>query len=174
MTKGRKTSSSGSKIKRSKGRNSNRKLHPREIMLIQRLWFRGWSDYQIWKEYRIPIPVIQDAKKQIERQAVEEFSNKDLDAVELAKLKDILKSGIDHMDAIAKDRKATIAQKLQAEQVKLQAIANLKDVIVASINSPDPTSAGKKIIEQTRQQKRSGGQERVEKKKKNKKSRVLR
>lgn len=57
--------------------HSNSKLHPREVMLIRRLWFWGWSEYQIWKEYRIPFPVIQKAKDEIERQATEEFENKE-------------------------------------------------------------------------------------------------
>jgi hypothetical protein len=48
---------------------SIRKLHPRDVMLIRRLKVYGWSDERIWKEYRIPIPVIQKAKKEIERQA---------------------------------------------------------------------------------------------------------
>jgi hypothetical protein len=58
-----------SKIKRSEGSSS--KLHPREVMLIRRLWFEGWSHYGIWKEYRISIPVIQKAKDEIERQDAE-------------------------------------------------------------------------------------------------------
>jgi hypothetical protein len=54
---------------------SVRKLHPRDVMLIRRLEVFGWSDYQILKKYRIPIPVIQKANKEIERQATEEFDN---------------------------------------------------------------------------------------------------
>jgi hypothetical protein len=60
-------------------------------MLIRRLWFWGWSDYQIWKEYRIPIPTIQKAKNEIERQVTEEFENKRQHAVELAMFKERLK-----------------------------------------------------------------------------------
>jgi hypothetical protein len=37
----------------------------------------------MWKEYRIPFPVIQKAKSQIERQAAEKFENKELHAVAL-------------------------------------------------------------------------------------------
>jgi hypothetical protein len=43
------------------------KLHLREVMLVRRLWFESCSDYQIWKKYRIPIPVIQKTNKDIER-----------------------------------------------------------------------------------------------------------
>ena len=53
------------------------RLHPREVMLIRHPKIMGWSDYQIWKDYHIPIPVIQKAKKDIERQATEEFENKE-------------------------------------------------------------------------------------------------
>ena len=45
-----------------------KKLHQRDVMmLIRRLKVFGWSDYQIWKKYRIPIPVIQKTNKDIER-----------------------------------------------------------------------------------------------------------
>ena len=57
-------------------------------MLIRRLWFWGWSDYQIRKkEYRIPFSLIRKAKKEIERQATEEFNNKESHAAELAMFK---------------------------------------------------------------------------------------
>ena len=59
-----------------------KKLHQLDVMLIRRLKVFGWSDYQIWKKYRIPIPVIQKANKEIERQATEEFDNKAVHAVE--------------------------------------------------------------------------------------------
>src|SRR5215210_9012967 len=84
-----------SKIKRTKGRSSSSKLHQRDVVLIRRLWFEGWTDYQIWKEYRIPFPVIHKAKDEIERQAAEDFENKDLHAVELARLKHLLKIAVD-------------------------------------------------------------------------------
>jgi hypothetical protein len=60
----------------SNSHSNSSKLHPREVMLIRRLWFWGWSDYQIWKEYRIPFPIIQKAKDEIKRQAIEDFENK--------------------------------------------------------------------------------------------------
>ena len=82
---------------------SARKLHPREVMLIRRPKVFGLSDYQIWKEYRIPIPIIQKAMKLIERQTTEEFEDKESHAVELANYKDRLKYIIDNMDSIAKD-----------------------------------------------------------------------
>ena len=71
--------------------SSSSRLHPREVMLIRHLKIMGWSDYQIWKDYHIPIPVIQKAKKDIERQATEEFENKEMHAVELSKWKERLK-----------------------------------------------------------------------------------
>jgi hypothetical protein len=96
------TKSADSRIKtRKKGSRCGNKLHPREVMLIRRLWVWGWSDEHIWHEYRIPISVIQKAKDEIERQATEEFENKEMQAVELAKLKHLLKLVIDSMDAIA-------------------------------------------------------------------------
>ena len=51
------------------------KLHPREVMLIRRLLVLGWSDHRIWKEYRIPLPIIKKAKKEIPGRAVEEFED---------------------------------------------------------------------------------------------------
>lgn len=83
-----------------RGKVSDSKLHPREVMLILRPWFEGWTDYQIWKEYRISIPVIEKAKDEIERQATKEFENKKLHVVELARLKHLLKLIIDSTDAI--------------------------------------------------------------------------
>jgi hypothetical protein len=140
-----KTSSRGSSHNRS---NSN-KLHPREVMLIRRLWVGGWTDYQIWKEYRIPIPVIQKAKKEIERQAIEEFENKELHAVELAKFKERVKFVIDNMDSIAKDKNVSHADRIKSESVKLEALAMLRDATEASITSSDPHTALEKIIEQS-------------------------
>ena len=69
-------------------------------MLIRRLWFEGWADYQIWKDYRIPFPVIRKAKNEIERQATEEFNDKESHAVELAIFKERFKFIIDTMDSI--------------------------------------------------------------------------
>src|SRR4051794_5693271 len=102
-----KTSSRGS----SHTSNGN-KLHPREVMLIRRLWVWGWSDERIWKECRIPIPLIQKAKDEIERQATEEFNNKEMQAFELAKLKDRLKFVIDSNDAITRDPNVSLADRI--------------------------------------------------------------
>jgi hypothetical protein len=137
-----------SRIKRGKG-DSSSKLNPREIMLIRRLWFWGWSDYQIWKEYRIPIPAIQKAKNEIERQATEEFENKGQHAVELAMFKERLKFVIDNMDSIAKDKNMSHADRIKSESVKLEALAMLRDATEASITSSDPHTALEKIIEQS-------------------------
>jgi hypothetical protein len=104
---------------------SIRKLHPRDVMLIRRLWFERWTDYQIWKEYRIPIPVIQKAKKEIERQAAEEFENIESHAVELAKWKHLLKIIIDSNDSIAKDKNVSIADRIKFETIKLEILAKL-------------------------------------------------
>lgn len=150
-----------SKMKRSKRRSSSSKLHQREVMLIRRLWFGGWNDYRIWKEYRIPFPVIQKAKGEIERQATKEFENKESHAVELAKFKDRLKFVIDNMDAIANDPHVSHADRIKSETVKLEALAMLQNVIEASISSSDPPTALKNIVERSsrRQQSyRSGGQ----------------
>jgi hypothetical protein len=140
--------SSPSIAKRAKSGSS--KLHPREVMLIRRLWFEGWTDYQIWKEYRIPIPVIQRAKDEIERQATEEFENKKLHAVELARLKHLLKLVIDTNDVITKDPNVSRADRQKSESIKLEALAILRDTTEASITSPDPHSALEKIIERSR------------------------
>lgn len=133
----------------SNNHSSNTTLHPREVMLIRQLWFWGWDDYQIWKECRIPIPAIQKAKDQIESQAIEEFENKVQHAVELAKFKERLKFVIDNNDAITKDPNVSQADRINSENIKLEALAMLRDVIEASIYSPDPHSALKKIIEQS-------------------------
>ena len=114
----------------------------------------GWSDYQIWKEYHIPIPVIQKAKKEIERQATEEFENKESHAVELAKFEERLKIIIDSMDSITKDPNVSLADRIKSESVKLEALAILRDAIEASISSPDPHSALKKIVEHSKRQPR--------------------
>lgn len=143
-----------SKMKRSKRRSSSSKLHQREVMLIRRLWFGGWSDYQIWKEYRIPFPVIQKAKNEIERQATEEFENKALHAVELAKFKERLKFVIDNMNSIAKDPNVSYADRIKSEAVKLEALAMLRDAIEASVSSSDPYGALEKIVEQSSRRQR--------------------
>jgi len=129
---------------------SIRKLHTRELMLIRRLWFERWTDYQIWKEYRIPIPVIQKAKNKIIRQAAEEFENKELHAVELSKLKHQLKIIIDSNDSIAKDKNVPLADRLKSESIKVEALAMLRDTIEASISSTDPHNALEKIGDQSR------------------------
>jgi hypothetical protein len=118
-------------------------------MLIRRLWFEGWTDFQIWKEYRIPIPVIQKAKDEIERQAAEEFENKKLHAVELARLKHLLKLVIDSNDAITKDPNVSLADRLKSESIKLEALSMLRDAIEASISSSDPHTALEKIVRQS-------------------------
>jgi hypothetical protein len=135
------------KLKRTKGRSSSSKLHQREVMLIRRLWFEGWTDHNIWKEYRIPFPVIQKAKDEIERQAAEKFENKESHAVELARFKHRLKIVIDCMDSIAKDPNVSHADRIKSESVKLEALAMLRDATEASITSPDPHSALEKIVE---------------------------
>jgi hypothetical protein len=109
----------------------------------------GKSDYQIWKEYHIAIPVIQKAKKEIERQAAEDFENKEMLAFELAKCKDRLKEVIDCMDSIAKDENLSYADRLNSERIKVEALGNLQDVIEASISSSDPSNAIEKIAEQS-------------------------
>ncbi len=81
-----------------------KKVHPRDVMLIRRLKVFALSDYQIWKEYQIPIPLIQKAMEEIERQATEEFENKEQHAVELANYKDRLKFIIDAADSITRRR----------------------------------------------------------------------
>ncbi|MGH9926271.1 MAG: hypothetical protein ACREAS_10360 [Nitrososphaera sp.] len=139
-----KTSSRGSSHS-----GSSNKLHPREVMLIRRLWVWGWSDEQIWKEYRIPIPVILKAKKKIERQAIEEFNNKEMQAFELAKFKERLKFIIDSNDAIAKDPNVSLSDRLKSEAIKLDALAMLQNGIEASISSSDPYSALGKIVEKS-------------------------
>jgi hypothetical protein len=126
---------------------SSSRLHPREVMLIRRLLVLGWSDERIWKEYRIPTSTIQKAKKIIERQAMEEFGNKELHAVELAKLKDQLKIIIDSNDSIAKDENVSYADRLRSESIKLEALAFLRDTIEVSISVSDPLSALKKNVE---------------------------
>jgi hypothetical protein len=126
---------------------SIRKLHPRDVMLIRRLKVYGWSDERIWKEYRIPIPVIQKAKDEIERQAAKEFENKEMHALDLAKLKYLLKIIIDSNDSIAKDKNVLVADRLKSESIKVEALAILRDTIEASMSSPDPHTALKKIVE---------------------------
>jgi hypothetical protein len=127
------------------GSTSN-KLHPREVMLIRQLLVWGWSDERIWREYRIPISVIQKAKKEIERQAIEDFENKGQQAFELAKLKDRLKFVIDSNDAITKDPNVSHADRIKSEAIKLDALALLGNTIEASICSEDPFTALKKSL----------------------------
>jgi hypothetical protein len=137
------------KLKRTKGRSNSSKLHQREVMLIRRLWFEGWTDHNIWKEYRIPFPVIHKAKDKIERQAAEEFENKEMHAVELVRFKHRLKIVIDCMDSMTNDRTISTADRINAERIKLDALAMLQDATQASISSPDPQTALKKIVEQS-------------------------
>ena len=142
-----KAGSSPSRTKRGKGSSS--KLHPREVMLVRRLWFEGWSDYQIWNEYRIPLPTIRKAKNEIERRAAEDFENKKLHAVELARLKHLLMVVIDTNDAITKDPNVSQADRINSESIKLEALVILRDTIEASIISSDPYSALEKIVEKS-------------------------
>jgi hypothetical protein len=146
-----KDSSFPSRIKEGKGKARGNKLHAREVMLIRRLWFEGWTDYRIWKEYRIPFPVILKAKDEIERQATKEFENKELHAVELARLKHLLKIVIDSNDAITKDPNVSHADRIKSEAIKLDAVAMLQNVIIASISCSDPHNALRKIVEQSSQ-----------------------
>jgi hypothetical protein len=118
-----------------------KKLHLREIMLIRHLKAIGLSDYRIWKEYQIPIPVIQKAKDEIERRATEEFENKERHAVELANYKDRLKILIDSADSIIKDKNLLPADRLKFERIRLELLAMLRDALQATTSSPDPRSA---------------------------------
>jgi ribosome-associated translation inhibitor RaiA len=140
---------------------SIRMLHPRDVMLIRRLKVNGWSDERIWKEYRIPFPVIQKAKNEIERQATEEFENKGQHAVELAMFKERMKFITDSMDSIAKDKNMSYADKIKFERIKLDALAMLQGAIEASISSSDPYSALEKIVERSSRRERDG-QEQVQ------------
>jgi len=97
----------------------------------------------------MPIDVIQKAKKKVERQAIEEFNNKEMQAFELVKFKDRLKFIIDNMDAIAKDSNVSHADRIKSEAIKLDALAMLRNAIEASISSPDPHTALKKIVEKS-------------------------
>jgi hypothetical protein len=119
-------------------------------MLIRRLLVWGWTDERIWKEYRIPISTIQKAKNEIEKQAIEEFENKAFHAVELVRFKDRMKFIIDSMDSITNDPNVPLADMINSEKVKLDALATLRDAIEASISSSDPYSALEKIVEQSR------------------------
>lgn len=139
---------SGIRTRKSSSQSSN-KLHPRDVMLIRRLKVFGLSDYQIWKEYRIPLPVIQKANKEIERQATEEFENKEQHAVELEKFKARLKFIIDSADLMANDKNLSHADRLDAERIKLDSLAMLQVATEASITSPDPRIALKKIVERS-------------------------
>jgi hypothetical protein len=55
------------------------------------------------------------------------------------------------MDSIAKDPNVSLADRINSERVKLEALAILRDTIEASITSPDPQTALKKIVEQSNQ-----------------------
>lgn len=142
-----KTNSLHSGIKRSKSRDS--KLHPRDVMLIRRLKVDGWSDERIWKEYRIPVPLIEKAKKEIGRQAMKEFENKEQHTVELANYKERLKFIIDSVDSIAKDKNLSHADRIKFETIKLEVLAMLQVATEASVSCPDQYSALKKIVERS-------------------------
>lgn len=129
---------------------SVRKLHPRDVMLTRRLKVFGWSEERIWQDYRLSIPLIQKAKKEMEGQAMKEFENKEQHAVELAKFKERLKFIIDSADLMAKDKNLSPDDRLNSERSKLEALAMLRDATEASISSPDPYSAVKKITEHGR------------------------
>lgn len=87
--------------------------------------------------------------KEIGRQAAEEFENKEMHAVDLAKLEYLLKIIIDSNDSIAKDKNVLVADRLKFESIKVEALAILRDTIEASISSPDPQSAFEKIVEKS-------------------------
>jgi hypothetical protein len=70
-------------------------------------------------------------------------------ASELAKLKHLFNLVIDYMDSITKDPKVSLADRLNSERIKVDAIGKLQDVIEASITSPDPSTALDKIAEQS-------------------------
>jgi hypothetical protein len=61
----------------------------------------------------------------------------------------LLKYVIDNMNSITKDPKVSLADRINSERVKLQALALLQHAVVASISSPDPSIALKKMIEQS-------------------------
>jgi hypothetical protein len=53
------------------------------------------------------------------------------------------------MNSIAKDENVSPADRWKAESNKVEALALLRDVIEASISSPDPSTAIKKIVERS-------------------------
>ena len=53
----------------------------------------------------------------------------------------------DSMNSITKDPNVSLADRINSEHVKLEALVILRDAIEASISSPDPHSALKKIVE---------------------------
>jgi hypothetical protein len=57
-----------------------------------------------------------------------------------------LKIIIDSMDSIAKDNNVSHADRLNAERIKLDALALLRDAIEASIFSSNPHTALKKLL----------------------------
>jgi predicted nucleotide-binding protein len=85
----------------------------------------------------------------IEKQATEEFENKEMQAFELAKFKERLKFIIDSNDAIARDKNVSLTDRLKSEAIMLDALAMLRNAVEASISSSDPYSALKKIVEQS-------------------------
>jgi len=58
-----------------------------------------------------------------------------------------LKFVIDSSDAITKDPNVSLADRLKSEDIKLDALAMLRDATEASISSPDPHTALTKIVE---------------------------
>jgi hypothetical protein len=64
----------------------------------------------------------------MERQATEEFEI-ELLAVELARLKHLLKIVIKSNDAIAMDSNVSLADRLKSESIKLEALEILRDTI---------------------------------------------
>jgi hypothetical protein len=53
------------------------------------------------------------------------------------------------MNSIAKDENVSPADRWKAESNKVEALALLRDDIEASISSPDPSTAIKKIVERS-------------------------
>jgi hypothetical protein len=79
-----------------------------------------------------------------------------MQAFELVKFKDRLKFIIYNMNAIAKDPNVSHADRIKSEAIKLDALAMLRNAIEASISSPDPRTALKKIVEQSIRRERGG------------------
>jgi hypothetical protein len=51
------------------------------------------------------------------------------------------------MDSIANDKNVLLADRINSESVKLEALELLRDTIEASKSSPDPYGALKKVVE---------------------------